>query len=197
MSSQKNLTIRRPDFLSAWTKAPSLGGRRCWGYQGHCFQLSLCEAQPSGPLLRMPNISDPTRKILGENSGYGPWEDSAMRQEWLSLASEQQGPTATGFDSVSFPGVSFDHKHLTVEVEHRKLSVNSGHWFLPIPAANNLANSVTPGPSMGIVRDCSASQTAAGQAAAQKHGSFLNQFASICLKITVSIRHMSSYWFRR
>lgn len=107
-----------------------------------------------------------------------------MRQEWLSLASEQQGPTATGFDSVSFPGVSFDHKHLTVEVEHRKLSINSGHWFLPIPAANNLANSVTPGPSMGIVRDCSASQTAAGQAAAQKHGSFLNQFASICLKIS-------------
>ena len=71
-----------------------------------------------------------------------------------------QVPTATGIDGVSFPGPSFEHRHLTVEVRHGKLSTNSGHWFPSVLAANNLANSVTPDSFLGVnpsllsIKDC-------------------------------------------
>lgn len=91
-----------------------------------------------------------------------------------------QVPTVTGIDSLNFPGLNFEYRHLKVEVRHRKLSINPGHWLPSILAANSLANSVTPDPSLGSVPACSASRTAAGQTATPNHGSFLNLFAT-CL----------------
>lgn len=105
------------------------------------------------------------------------------------MASEQQVPIATGIDGVSFLALSFEHRHLTAEVRHRKLPLNYGQWFPSILAANDLANSVTPDPSLAIsvsllsITDCIWTNSP------EKHGSFFNLFATICLKTTISITH--------
>lgn len=63
-------------------KLSLLWGKRRWMHLGiHLFQLCLYEAQPSRLPLKMPNRSSPTRKIPGENLGYGPWWELAKRQE--------------------------------------------------------------------------------------------------------------------
>lgn len=163
------------------------------------FQLCLYEAQPRGLPLRMLYRSSPTRKILGKNLSYKPWQDLAVRQEWVgearvSLATAiVQVPTVTCVNGLIFPGVSFEQRHLTVEVGHRKLYINSGHCFPSILAANNLANSVTPDPSLDISEACSASWTAVWQIDTQKHGSFFNLSATICLKNRFAIRHSNSW----
>lgn len=51
--------------------------------------------------------------------------------------------TVSGIDGLSFPGVRFENRHLTVEVGHKKLSTDSDNWFPSILAANDLANGMT------------------------------------------------------
>lgn len=126
------------------------------------------------------------------------WSKSELLN--LSTATVQM-PTVTGVNSLGFPGMSFEHKHLTAEVRHRELPLIPSISSCSKQCGQQCDPQVLPWRSVWA---CSASRTTAGKTATQKHGTFLNLSATIFLKNRISLTceilsrpHLCSYWFGR